>query len=181
MLTSIARQRVTKWREDKGTRSGESEVADGRALQIDAKSGALYVGVGSSGNLGVEPEPKTTIQRSDADGSNQTTVDSGTRNPTALTFHPETGELRAVVQERDGLGDNLPSDHLIRVQQGGFYGWPCAYIGKHPQPGFANLAPRSRRQSPPICCSRRTPRCSTWSSTRATSSRPNTGALCLSR
>ena len=47
----------------------------------------------------------------------------------------------AVVQERDGLGDNLPSDYLIRVQQGGFYGWPYAYIGKHPQPGFAQLAP----------------------------------------
>jgi len=45
------------------------------------------------------------------------------------------------VQERDGLGDNLPSDYLIRVQQGGFYGWPYAYIGKHPQPGFAQLAP----------------------------------------
>ena len=39
------------------------------------------------------------------------------------------------------LGDNLPSDYLIRVQQGGFYGWPYAYIGKHPQAGFANLAP----------------------------------------
>jgi glucose/arabinose dehydrogenase len=49
--------------------------------------------------------------------------------------------LWAVVQERDGLGDNLPSDYLIRVQQGGFYGWPYAYIGKHPQPGFAQLAP----------------------------------------
>ena len=46
-----------------------------------------------------------------------------------------------MVQERDGLGDNLPSDYLIRVQQGGFYGWPYSYIGKHPQPGFANLAP----------------------------------------
>jgi len=68
--------------------------------------------------------------------SNQTTVASGTRNPTALAFHPQTGELWAVVQERDGLGDNLPSDYyLIRVQQGGFYGWPYAYIGKHPQPG----------------------------------------------
>ena len=46
-----------------------------------------------------------------------------------------------VVQERDGLGDSLPSDYLTRVQQGGFYGWPYAYIGKHPQAGFANLAP----------------------------------------
>jgi glucose/arabinose dehydrogenase len=112
-----------------------------RHLAIDPKTGALYVGVGSSGNLGVEPEPKATIQRFDADGSNQMTVASGTRNPTALAFHPQTGELWAVVQERDGLGDNLPSDYLIRVQQGGFYGWPFAYIGKHPQPGFAQRAP----------------------------------------
>ena len=112
-----------------------------RHLAIDPKSGALFVGVGSSGNLGVEPEPKATIQRFDADGSNQTTYASGTRNPTALAFHPETGELWAVVQERDGLGDNLPSDYMIRVQQNGFYGWPYAYIGKHPQAGFANLAP----------------------------------------
>src|SRR5438552_7331209 len=112
-----------------------------RHLAIEPKSGALYVGVGSSGNLWVEPEPKATIQRFDADGSNQTTVASGMRNPTALRFHPDTGELWAVVQERDGLGDNLPSDYLIRVQQGGFYGWPYAYIGKHPQPGFASLAP----------------------------------------
>ena len=126
------------------TKKGVFGIVQGHAnrhLAIDPKSGALYVGVGSSGNLGVEPEPKATIQRFDADGTNQMTVASGTRNPTALAFHPDTGELWAVVQERDGLGDNLPSDYLIRVQQGGFYGWPYAYIGKHPQPGFANLAP----------------------------------------
>ena len=112
-----------------------------RHLAIDPKTGALYVGVGSSGNLGVEPAPKATIQRFDADGSNQMTYASGTRNATALAFQPETGDLWALVQERDGLGDNLPSDYLIRVKQGGFYGWPYAYIGRHPQPGFANLAP----------------------------------------
>jgi glucose/arabinose dehydrogenase len=112
-----------------------------RHLAIDPKTGGLYVGVGSSGNIGVEPEPKATIQRFDTDGSNQATFASGMRNPTALAFQPQTGDLWAVVQERDGLGDNLPSDYLIRVQQGGFYGWPYAYIGKHPQPGFAQLAP----------------------------------------
>jgi glucose/arabinose dehydrogenase len=112
-----------------------------RHLAIDPKTGGLYVGVGSSGNIGVEPEPKATIQRFDANGSNQTTVATGMRNATALAFHPQTGELWALVQERDGLGDNLPSDYMTRVQQGGFYGWPYAYIGKHPQPGFANLAP----------------------------------------
>jgi glucose/arabinose dehydrogenase len=126
------------------TKKGVFGIVQGhqnRGLAIDPKTGALFVGVGSSGNLGVEPEPKATIQRFDADGSNQTTLASGTRNPTALAFHPTTGELWAIVQERDGLGDNLPSDYLIRAQQGGFYGWPYAYIGPHPQPGFAHLAP----------------------------------------
>ena len=89
----------------------------------------------------MEPEPKATIQRFDTDGSNQITYASGMRNPTALAFQPGTGQLWSLVQERDGLGDNLPSDYLIHVQQGGFYGWPYAYIGKHPQPGFANLEP----------------------------------------
>ncbi|HEX6441646.1 MAG TPA: PQQ-dependent sugar dehydrogenase [Stellaceae bacterium] len=126
------------------TKKGVFGIVQGhqnRDLKIDPKTGGLFVGVGSSGNVGVEPEPKATIQRFDADGSNQTTFASGTRNPTALAFHPTTGELWAVVQERDGLGDNLPSDYLIRVQQGGFYGWPYAYIGPHPQPGFAQQAP----------------------------------------
>jgi glucose/arabinose dehydrogenase len=126
------------------TKKGVFGIVQGhqnRHLAVDPKTGALFVGVGSSGNLGVEPEPKATIQRFDADGSNQTTFASGIRNATALRFHPETGELWAVGQERDGLGDNLPSDYLFRVQQGGFYGWPYAYIGKHPQPGFASLAP----------------------------------------
>jgi glucose/arabinose dehydrogenase len=126
------------------TKKGVFGIVQGhqnRHLAIDPKTGALFVGVGSSGNLGVEPEPKATIQRFDADGSNQTTFASGMRNPTALAFHPETGELYALVQERDGLGDYLPSDYLVRVQQGGFYGWPYAYIGKHPQPGFADRAP----------------------------------------
>lgn len=126
------------------TKEGVFGIAQGhqnRHLAIDPKSGALFVGVGSSGNLGVEPEPKATIQRFDKDGSNQTTFASGTRNPTALAFHPDTGDLYAVVQERDGLGDRLVPDYMIRVKQGGFYGWPYAYIGNHRQPGFDKLAP----------------------------------------
>ena len=167
------------------TKKGVFGIVQGhqnRHLAIDPKSGALFVGVGSSGNLGVEPEPKATIQRFDADGSNQTTYASGTRNPTALAFHPETGELWAVVQERDGLGDNLPSDYMIRVQQNGFYGWPYAYIGKHPQAGFANWRrTKSRRRSRPISCSRRTHRCSTLYSMKVTNFPPNSKATLSSR
>ena len=126
------------------TKKGVFGIVQGhmnRHLVIDPKTGALFVGVGSSGNLGVEPDIKATIQRFDADGANQSTFASGMRNPTALAFHPATGDLYAVVQERDGQGDRLVPDYLIRVQQGAFYGWPYAYIGQHPQPGFAQLRP----------------------------------------
>jgi glucose/arabinose dehydrogenase len=126
------------------TKKGVFGIVQGhqnRPLVIDPKTGALFVGVGSSGNVGVEPAPKATIQRFAADGSEQTTFASGMRNPTALAFQPQTGELYVLVQERDGLGDRLPSDYLTHVKEGGFYGWPYAYIGKHPQAGFASLAP----------------------------------------
>lgn len=111
-----------------------------RDLEI-GPDGQLYVGVGSVGNLGVEPEPKATIQRFSADGRDQKTIASGVRNPVGLAFHPDTGELWATVQERDGFGDELVPDYLIRVQDGGFYGWPYAYTGNRPQPGFAAMAP----------------------------------------
>ena len=112
-----------------------------RHLAIDPKTGGLFVGVGSSGNIGVEPEVKASVQRFDADGGNQTTFATGMRNPTAVAFNPDTGDLYATVQERDGLGDNLVPDYFTRVQQGAFYGWPYSYIGQHPQPGFAQLRP----------------------------------------
>jgi glucose/arabinose dehydrogenase len=112
-----------------------------RHLAIEPKTGALFVGVGSSGNIGVEPEVKATIQRFEPNGSGQTTFASGMRNPTALAFHPDTGELYAVVQERDGLGDRLVPDYLTHVEKGAFYGWPYSYIGQNPMPGFAAMRP----------------------------------------
>lgn len=89
------------------TRRGVFGLVKGHAnppLAVDPKDGALFVGVGSSGNIGVEPEVKATIQRFEADGSRQLTFVSGARNVCGLTIHPETGELWGVVQERDGLG-----------------------------------------------------------------------------
>ena len=130
--------------EDMITKKGVFGIVQGHAnrhLAIDPRSGAMFVGVGSSGNIGVEPEVKATIQRFEADGSGQATYASGTRNPTALAFQPETGDLYAVVQERDGLGDRLVPDYLIRVEKDAFYGWPYSYIGKNPQPGFAAMRP----------------------------------------
>ena len=126
------------------TRKGVFGIVQGHAnrpLAIDPRTGALLVGVGSSGNIGVEPEVKASIQRFEPDGSGQTTFASGLRNATGLAFHPDTGELYTVVQERDGMGDRLVPDFLTRVERGAFYGWPYAYIGPNPQPGFAQMRP----------------------------------------
>ena len=38
------------------------------------------------------------------------------------------------MQERDLLGDDLVPDYFTHIQQGGFYGWPYAYIGPHEDP-----------------------------------------------
>jgi glucose/arabinose dehydrogenase len=132
------------------TRKGVFGVVRGHAnrpLAIDKKTGALYVGVGSSGNIGIEPEVKATIQRFEADGTGQKTYISGVRNTCGLAINPETGELWAVVQERDGLGDRLVPDYMIRPEPGAFYGWPYAYTGQHPQPGFASKAPEKVKAS----------------------------------
>jgi glucose/arabinose dehydrogenase len=45
------------------------------------------------------------------------------------------------VNERDGLGDALPPDYLTHLEAGAFYGWPYAYIGPHPDPGFGARRP----------------------------------------
>lgn len=112
-----------------------------RSLVVDPKDGAMYVGVGSMGNIDEEPEPKATIQRFDADGTNQTTFASGMRNPIGVHLHPTTGKLWTTVQERDGLGNDLVPDYLTEVSEGDFYGWPYAYAGGRPQPGLADRAP----------------------------------------
>jgi glucose/arabinose dehydrogenase len=88
----------------------------------------LYVTIGSRSNVDEEPLPRASVQVMNLDGSNQQTFASGLRNPVGLEFHPTTGELYATVNERDGIGDDLVPDYFTRIRQGGFYGWPYAYL-----------------------------------------------------
>ncbi|MGL6341282.1 MAG: PQQ-dependent sugar dehydrogenase [Waterburya sp.] len=88
----------------------------------------LYVSVGSRSNADSEELPRASIQVMNLDGSERSTYGYGLRNPVGLDFHPITGELYTTVNERDQLGDDLVPDYLTKVQQGGFYGWPYAYL-----------------------------------------------------
>jgi glucose/arabinose dehydrogenase len=96
----------------------------------------FFIAIGSLSNIGEDPLPHATVQSFAADGSDQKTFAAGLRNPVGIAFYPGTNDLYAVVNERDGLGDGLVPDFLTRLQEGGFYGWPYAYIGQHPQPDF---------------------------------------------
>lgn len=101
----------------------------------------FFVAIGSASNTAEDPSPRATVQRFNADGSGQMTFASGVRNPVGIQFYPGTNDLYVVVNERDGLGDKLVPDYLTRLQEGGFYGWPYAYLGPHPDPDYGARKP----------------------------------------
>ncbi len=106
-----------------------------RSLLFDSKGEKLYVGVGSRSNVSAGEDPRrAAINRYNPDGSGHEIFASGTRNPIGLHWYPGTQTLWAAVQERDLLGDDLVPDYFTHIQQGGFYGWPYAYIGSHEDP-----------------------------------------------
>ena len=108
-----------------------------RTLLFDADASHFYVAIGSMANVARENAPRATVMRFKADGTGAEVFASGLRNPVGLAAHPTTGALVTVVNERDGMGDELVPDYLAVLKQGGFYGWPYAYIGSNPMPGFA--------------------------------------------
>lgn len=95
----------------------------------------LYASAGSNSNAGergLEAEKgRAAIWQVDRETGASRIFASGLRNPNGLTFHPETGELWAVINERDELGPNLVPDYMTSVQEDGFYGWPWSYFGDH--------------------------------------------------
>ncbi|MCC7233855.1 MAG: PQQ-dependent sugar dehydrogenase [Bryobacterales bacterium] len=101
-----------------------------RTLLFDAKGAKLYVGIGSASNVDPGgPEYRAAVLRFNPDGSGREVVAGGLRNPVGLAWSPESRQLWASVQERDGLGDDLVPDYFTSVRPGAFYGWPYAYIG----------------------------------------------------
>lgn len=105
-----------------------------RSLLASPDGRRLYVGVGSLTNVGelgpgVE-EGRACIVELDLASGRDRIFASGLRNPVGMAWHPETGELWTVVNERDGLGDETPPDYLTSVRDGGFYGWPYCYWGQ---------------------------------------------------
>ncbi|MBI1356641.1 MAG: sorbosone dehydrogenase family protein [Acidobacteria bacterium] len=106
-----------------------------RTILFNKDHSKLYLTIGSGSNVDAgEPQQRAALHRMNPDGTEFETVAEGLRNTIGLRFNPTTGKLWASVQERDGLGDDLVSDYLVQVEEGGFYGWPYAYTGPHEDP-----------------------------------------------
>jgi glucose/arabinose dehydrogenase len=107
----------------------------------DAKT--LFVSVGSKSNVSDdEAESKRArVYAYNPDGSNERLYASGIRNPVGLAIDPQTGALWTSVNERDGLGDDLPPDYITKVREGGFYGWPWFYLGPNQDPRHSGKHP----------------------------------------
>jgi glucose/arabinose dehydrogenase len=107
----------------------------------------LFVSVGSASNVaehGTDETRRAEILEATPDGKDPRVFADGIRNPVGLAVHPGTGELWTSVNERDGLGDNLPPDYVTRVREGGFYGWPWYYIGGNQDPRHKGAYPELR-------------------------------------
>jgi hypothetical protein len=107
----------------------------------------MFVSVGSATNdmEGVGPDverDRAAVLSFTPDGKDRRIYASGLRNCVAEAIQPRTGALWCAVNERDGLGDNLPPDYATSVRDGGFYGWPWYYIGTNPDPRHHNAASR---------------------------------------
>jgi glucose/arabinose dehydrogenase len=122
-----------------------------RDVVFSADGARMFVAVGSAGNLDrdLTGPPPAGLPLGAAWGDNENRADvlafmpdggvpqvfaTGLRNCSAEAIQPAGGALWCVVNERDGLGDNLPPDYATRVEAGAFYGWPWFYIGGHPEP-----------------------------------------------
>jgi glucose/arabinose dehydrogenase len=92
-------------------------------------NGKMYVSVGSSCNVCVEPDKRrSTVLEFNEDGSGERIFAAGLRNSVGLALNPHTGTIWATENGRDWLGDNLPPDEINDLgTNGGNFGWPYCY------------------------------------------------------
>ena len=117
------------------------------AFALDGKQ--MFISVGSRSNVDdIDNNPgerhRANILAANPDGSQLRVFAWGIRNAVGIDVHPQTGELWASVNERDGLGDDLPPDYITHLQDGGFYGWPWYYIGGNQDPRHKGKHPELR-------------------------------------
>jgi glucose/arabinose dehydrogenase len=130
-----------------------SELPEGghwtRDVVFSADGRHMFVSVGSESNVeegGANETLRANILQFNPDGGGMRRFATGLRNPVGMAIEPSTGDLWTAVNERDGLGDDLPPDYVTRVRPGAFYGWPWFYIGAHQDPRHEGAHPELRNR-----------------------------------
>jgi len=100
-----------------------------------ADGSKLFVSVGSNSNAGEngmdQESGRAAIWEVDIKTGRHREFATGLRNPVGMAWEPDSGMLWTSVNERDELGNDLVPDYMTSVRDGGFYGWPYSYFGKH--------------------------------------------------
>lgn len=97
----------------------------------------LYVSIGSSCNVCVEPdERRATVMRFRPDGSSGVIYAEGLRNAVGLAFRPGTAELWATNNGRDWMGDEQPPETIYLVEEDMDAGWPRCHSGRIVDPDY---------------------------------------------
>jgi glucose/arabinose dehydrogenase len=113
-----------------------------RGVLFNRAGTKMYVSIGSNSNVSAGEGPeRAAIIELNPDGTGRHVFAGGLRNPVGMAWEPVTGALWTVVNERDGLGDELVPDYATDVKAGAFYGWPYAYLGAHEDPRRAGERP----------------------------------------
>lgn len=91
--------------------------------------------VGSNSNVGEngmdKEQGRAAIWEVDPTSGQHRLFATGLRNPNGLAWEPHSGTLWTAVNERDEIGSDLVPDYITSVKDGGFYGWPYSYYGRH--------------------------------------------------
>jgi glucose/arabinose dehydrogenase len=111
--------------------------------------GFLYLNVGSSCNVCTESDSlRATILRYTRDGKpagkRGAVWAEGLRNSQGFAWHPETHAMYATNNSADMRSDTrngkpvdeLPPEHLNRIEGGAHYGWPYCWGDRQPDPDF---------------------------------------------
>jgi len=110
-----------------------------KALIASPDGTRLYATVGSNSNVAenglAEEEGRAAIWEIDRASGQKRLFANGLRNPNGMAWvgagAAGTPVLWTVVNERDELGSDLVPDYLTSVRDGGFYGWPWSWYGRH--------------------------------------------------
>ncbi len=116
-----------------------------KSLLASPDGSKLYATVGSNSNVAENGMPaeegRAAVWEIDRASGNKRLFATGLRNPNGMAWidagaatagaAASAPTLWTVVNERDEIGSDLVPDYLSSVRDGGFYGWPYSWYGKH--------------------------------------------------